>query len=44
MNPDEAETVEELMARADKAMYENKRKRKTSQPLAPIEHFNEAVA
>jgi diguanylate cyclase (GGDEF)-like protein/PAS domain S-box-containing protein len=44
MNPDEAETVEQLMARADKAMYENKRKRKISQPLPSIEHFNEAVA
>jgi diguanylate cyclase (GGDEF)-like protein/PAS domain S-box-containing protein len=44
MNPDEAETVEQLMARADKAMYENKRKRKTTQPLPTIDHFEEAVA
>jgi diguanylate cyclase (GGDEF)-like protein/PAS domain S-box-containing protein len=44
MNPDEAETVEQLMARADKAMYENKRERKrTTQPLPEIDHF-EAVA
>jgi diguanylate cyclase (GGDEF)-like protein/PAS domain S-box-containing protein len=44
MNPDEAETIEQLMARADKAMYENKRKRKTTLALPEIEHFEEAVA
>jgi diguanylate cyclase (GGDEF)-like protein/PAS domain S-box-containing protein len=44
MNPDEAETIEQLMARADKAMYENKRKRKTTLALPNIEHFEEAVA
>nr|MBA2527592.1 GGDEF domain-containing protein [Pyrinomonadaceae bacterium] len=44
MNPDEAETVEQLMARADKAMYENKRKRKMTFALPDIEHFKEAVA
>jgi len=44
MNPDEAETVEQLMARADKAMYENKRKRKTTHRLPQIEHLEEAVA
>jgi diguanylate cyclase (GGDEF)-like protein/PAS domain S-box-containing protein len=44
MNPNEAETVEELMARADKAMYENKRRRKMTLELPKIEHFEEAVA
>ena len=44
LNPDEAETVEQLMARADKAMYENKRKRKMTLPPPDIEHFEEAVA
>jgi diguanylate cyclase (GGDEF)-like protein/PAS domain S-box-containing protein len=44
MNPEEAETVEQLMARADKSMYENKRERKkTTQPLPAIDHL-EAVA
>jgi diguanylate cyclase (GGDEF)-like protein/PAS domain S-box-containing protein len=44
MNPEVAETVEQLMARADKAMYENKRKRKMTFALPDIEHFKEAVA
>jgi diguanylate cyclase (GGDEF)-like protein len=44
MNPDQAETVEQLMARADQAMYENKRKRKMNFALPDIEHFDEAVA
>jgi diguanylate cyclase (GGDEF)-like protein/PAS domain S-box-containing protein len=44
MNPNEAETVEQLMARADQAMYENKRKRKTTHPLTQIERYEEAVA
>jgi diguanylate cyclase (GGDEF)-like protein len=30
MHPDETQTVEELMAQADEAMYQNKRKRKAS--------------
>jgi diguanylate cyclase (GGDEF)-like protein/PAS domain S-box-containing protein len=30
MHPDESQTVEELMAQADEAMYQNKRKRKAS--------------
>jgi diguanylate cyclase (GGDEF)-like protein len=44
MNPNEPETVEQLMARADQAMYENKRKRKTTFALPDIERYKEAVA
>lgn len=48
MNPDETQSVEDLMASADKAMYENKRKRKAELPWAklhevPAESY-EAVA
>ncbi|MGH9967776.1 MAG: diguanylate cyclase domain-containing protein [Pyrinomonadaceae bacterium] len=44
MNPDETESVEDLMARADQAMYENKRKRKVTFAPAEIGHLSEAVA
>ena len=44
LNPDEAETVEQLMARADKARYENKPKREMTFELPDIEHLEEAVA
>lgn len=44
MDPDGTETVEDLMARADKAMYENKRKRKVSSALMDIEQLEGAVA
>lgn len=44
MNPDETESVEDLMARADKAMYENKRKRKMAIPPPETGRYAEAVA
>ncbi len=44
LNPEEAETVEDMMARADKAMYENKRKRKMMLAPPDIEQLAEAVA
>ena len=44
LNPEEAETVEQLMARADQAMYENKRKRKMTPTPPEITHLEEAVA
>lgn len=44
LNPDEAESVEQLMARADKSMYENKRKRKLLLGADDVERMAEAVA
>ncbi len=44
LNPDETESVEDLMARADKAMYENKRKRKMRFALPEANGVAEAVA
>jgi diguanylate cyclase (GGDEF)-like protein/PAS domain S-box-containing protein len=45
-DPDEACTIEELMGRADRVMYEEKRKKRTLQPvrLRPESRQNEAVA
>lgn len=46
MHPDEIQTVEDLMAQADEAMYQNKRKRKASVSFREMEvqSFTQAVA
>ncbi|MEP6920110.1 MAG: diguanylate cyclase [bacterium] len=48
MNPEETQTVEDLMSEADRAMYENKRKRKAELPWSGLQEVQpesyEAVA
>lgn len=46
MNPDEMRSVEDLMAQADKSMYENKRKKKENVPWEEVveKSFTAAVA